>query len=131
CRLNRHIREAPSNPGVPSRRSSQSTCRRRRRRRIPSSKCGRLLRSGNPEDPVAAPCAACPSIPFQEEEMRARALLCFVCCIAFAAPAQEREVTLDRGEASAPGLEVAGVRLSGFFVGSANYNSRIQMVPEF
>ena len=63
--------------------------------------------------------------------MRARALLCFVCCIAFAAPAQEREVTLDRGEASAPGLEVAGVRLSGFFVGSANYNSRIQMVPEF
>jgi len=51
--------------------------------------------------------------------MRARALLCFVCCIALAASAQEREVALDRGEASGPGLEVAGFRLSGFFVGSA------------
>ena len=30
-----------------------------------------------------------------------------------------------------PKPEVAGVRISGFFVGSANYNSRIQMVPEF
>src|SRR5256885_5526521 len=63
--------------------------------------------------------------------MRVRALLYLVCCIALAASAQEREVALDRGEASAPGLEVAGFRLSGFFVGSANYNSRIQMVPEF
>src|SRR5438067_11554536 len=63
--------------------------------------------------------------------MRARALPCFMCCIALAASAQEREVALDRGEASGPGLEVAGFRLSGFFVGSANYNSRIQMVPEF
>lgn len=34
----------------------------------------------------------------------------------------EREVALP---------ELAGVRLSGFFIGSANYNSRIQMVPEF
>ena len=63
--------------------------------------------------------------------MRARALPCFVCCIALAASAQKREVALDRGEASGPGLEVAGFGLSGFFVGSANYNSRIQMVPEF
>jgi hypothetical protein len=63
--------------------------------------------------------------------MRALAPLCFVCCNALAASAQEREVVLDRGEASGPGLEVAGFRLSGFFVGSANYNSRIQMVPEF
>src|SRR5213595_3888042 len=30
-----------------------------------------------------------------------------------------------------PKPEVAGVRISGFFVGSANYNSHIQMVPEF
>ena len=37
-------------------------------------------------------------------------------------PPPEREVALP---------EVAGVRFSGFFVGSANYNSRIQMVPEF
>jgi putative OmpL-like beta-barrel porin-2 len=36
--------------------------------------------------------------------------------------AEEREVLLP---------EVAGVRISGFVVGSANYNSRIQMVPEF
>ena len=63
--------------------------------------------------------------------MRARALLCFACCTALAALAQEREIALDRGEPSAPGLEVAGFRFSGFFVGSANYNSRIQMVPEF
>ena len=37
-------------------------------------------------------------------------------------PPPEREVALP---------EVAGVRFSGFFVGSANYNSRIQMVPDF
>jgi Putative beta-barrel porin-2, OmpL-like. bbp2 len=37
-------------------------------------------------------------------------------------PSEEREVLLP---------ETGGVRFSGFFVGSANYNSRIQMVPEF
>src|SRR5256886_9230467 len=30
-----------------------------------------------------------------------------------------------------PKPEISGVRISGFFVGSANYNSHIQMVPEF
>ena len=30
-----------------------------------------------------------------------------------------------------PKPEIGGVRISGFFVGSANYNSHIQMVPEF
>jgi len=39
-----------------------------------------------------------------------------------AAGGEEREILLP---------EPAGVRLSGFFVGSANYNSRIQLVPEF
>src|SRR5438105_10684473 len=44
--------------------------------------------------------------------------------------AQEREVSLDREDASLPSA-LAGLRFSGFFVGSANYNSHIQMVPEF
>ncbi|MGZ6124077.1 MAG: outer membrane beta-barrel protein, partial [Myxococcales bacterium] len=35
---------------------------------------------------------------------------------------EEREILLP---------EAGGVRLSGFFVGAVNYNSRIQMVPEF
>jgi hypothetical protein len=47
----------------------------------------------------------------------------------------EREITLE-GEhpferLGLPAPEIAGVRLSGFFVGSAAYNSHIQMVPEF
>src|SRR5438105_7462210 len=52
---------------------------------------------------------------------------CFVSCGAIA---QEREVSLDREDASLPSA-LAGLRISGFFVGSANYNSHIQMVPEF
>ena len=47
-----------------------------------------------------------------------------------AASAQEREIPLDAVEKPAS-FEVAGVRISGFFVGSANYNSHIQLVPEF
>jgi hypothetical protein len=47
----------------------------------------------------------------------------------------EREIILEREHPfEAIGLykpEVAGFRISGFFVGSANYNSHIQMVPEF
>ncbi|HYV66257.1 MAG TPA: outer membrane beta-barrel protein [Myxococcales bacterium] len=43
--------------------------------------------------------------------------------------AQEREISL--GDERPASFEVAGVRISGFFVGSANYNSHIQMVPEF
>ena len=47
----------------------------------------------------------------------------------------EQEIRLDRDHIfetfGLPRPEVGGVRLSGFFVGSANYNSRIQMVPEF
>src|SRR5213082_4168541 len=53
-----------------------------------------------------------------------------ICFISSGVVAQEREVSLDREEASMPSA-LAGVRFSGFFVGSANYNSHIQMVPEF
>jgi hypothetical protein len=69
--------------------------------------------------------------------MRVRASAAFalaflsICVVPLAALAQEREVSLEDPGALRPGLEAAGVRLSGFFVGSANYNSRIQMVPEF
>jgi hypothetical protein len=50
-------------------------------------------------------------------------------------PAGEREITLE-GEhplerLGLPKPELGGVRLSGFFVGSASYNSHIMMVPEF
>jgi len=64
--------------------------------------------------------------------MRTRAcpFLLPICFIASGAIAQEREISLDREEASMPSAP-AGFRLSGFFVGSANYNSHIQMVPEF
>jgi len=37
-------------------------------------------------------------------------------------PVSEREIALP---------DLGGLRISGFFVGSGNYNSRIQMVPEF
>ena len=53
-----------------------------------------------------------------------------ICFVSFGAIAQEREVSLDREDASLPSA-LAGLRISGFFVGSANYNSHIQMVPEF
>jgi hypothetical protein len=47
----------------------------------------------------------------------------------------EREITLEREHPfevlGLPKPEIGGVRFSGFFVGSANYNSHIQMVPEF
>jgi putative OmpL-like beta-barrel porin-2 len=47
----------------------------------------------------------------------------------------EREIQLEREHPletlGLPRPEVGGVRFSGFFVGSANYNSHIQMVPEF
>ena len=47
----------------------------------------------------------------------------------------EREIILEREHPlevlGLPKPEIGGVRISGFFVGSANYNSRIQMVPEF
>jgi hypothetical protein len=49
--------------------------------------------------------------------------------------AGEREIMLGREHPleilGLPKPEVAGARISGFFVGSANYNSHIQMVPEF
>jgi len=67
--------------------------------------------------------------------MRVRAPVALPLLLAsLAASAQEREVALDAEDPGAlhgPAFEAAGVRLSGFFVGSANYNSRIQMVPEF
>jgi putative OmpL-like beta-barrel porin-2 len=47
----------------------------------------------------------------------------------------EREIRLEREHPlevfGLPKPEIGGLRLSGFFVGSANYNSVIQMVPEF
>lgn len=47
----------------------------------------------------------------------------------------EREVMMERGHPfdiiGLPKPEVASLRLAGFFVGSFNYNNRIQMVPEF
>jgi hypothetical protein len=47
----------------------------------------------------------------------------------------EREIQLEREHPletlGLPKPELGGVRISGFFVGSANYNSHIQMVPEF
>src|SRR5437867_4374788 len=47
----------------------------------------------------------------------------------------EREINLEREHPlevlGLPKPELGGVRFSGFFVGSANYNSHIQMVPEF
>ena len=52
------------------------------------------------------------------------------------APARpgEREISLEREHPfellGLPKPEIGGVRFSGFFVGSANYNSRIQIVPK-
>jgi hypothetical protein len=47
----------------------------------------------------------------------------------------EREIELGREHIfetlGVPKPEVAGVRISGFFAGSASYNSHVQMVPEF
>ena len=47
----------------------------------------------------------------------------------------EREITLDREHpfevVGLPKPELGGFRFSGFFVGSASYNSHIQLVPEF
>src|SRR2546430_12760015 len=47
----------------------------------------------------------------------------------------ESEIQLEREHPletlGLPKPEVGGVRISGFFVGSANYNSHIHMVPEF
>src|SRR2546425_11486667 len=47
----------------------------------------------------------------------------------------EREVLLERSHPleviGLPKPEVGTLRLSGFFVGSFNYDNRIQMVPEF
>jgi|SRR5438270_8236791 len=61
--------------------------------------------------------------------MRVRVLPMLVvgCCLSIPALAQDREISLDRGTE----LQALGLRISGFFVGSYNYNSRIQMVPEF
>jgi hypothetical protein len=46
----------------------------------------------------------------------------------------EREIRMERDHPfevfGLPKPEIATLRLTGFFVGSANYNSRIQMVPE-
>jgi hypothetical protein len=47
----------------------------------------------------------------------------------------EQEVSLERGSlleaVGLPRPELAGTRFRGFFVGSFNYNSHVQMVPEF
>jgi putative OmpL-like beta-barrel porin-2 len=50
-------------------------------------------------------------------------------------PPGEREIELGRSHpfeiVGLPKPEYGGLRLAGFFVGSFNYNNRIQMVPEF
>jgi hypothetical protein len=50
-------------------------------------------------------------------------------------PPGEREISLERAHPfetfGLPRPEVSGFRFSGFFSGSASYNSHIQMVPEF
>lgn len=50
-------------------------------------------------------------------------------------PPTEREIQLEREHPfeaiGLPKPEVGGFKLSGFFVGSASYNSHIQIVPEF
>ncbi|HEU5319283.1 MAG TPA: outer membrane beta-barrel protein [Methylomirabilota bacterium] len=49
----------------------------------------------------------------------------------------EKEIKLDGGKEhifetiGLPKPEIAGTKISGFFVGSANYNSHVQLVPEF
>ena len=51
------------------------------------------------------------------------------------APPEEREIQLEREHPlevmGLPTPEAGGFRLSGFFVGSASYNSHIQIIPEF
>lgn len=61
--------------------------------------------------------------------MRGRAAV-WLCLVSFAAFSQDREIAVG-GESPSAAFDVAGLRLSGFFVGSANYNSHVQMVPEF
>src|SRR3989442_6532909 len=65
--------------------------------------------------------------------MRVRVLVALpsLFIVSLAASGQEREVRLEAPGALRGSFEAAGVRISGFFVGSANYNSRIQLVPEF
>ncbi len=52
-----------------------------------------------------------------------------------AAPSGEREIPLEKGTlleaAGLPKLEVAGIRITGFGIASFNYNSHLQLVPEF
>ena len=65
--------------------------------------------------------------------MRARALFALLSSsVLFALPSASHGA--EPIESEMPGIPLpggSGLRLSGFFVGSANYNSRIQMVPEF
>src|SRR5256884_6481546 len=65
--------------------------------------------------------------------MRVRVLVALpsLFIVSLVASGQEREVRLEAPGALRGSFEAAGVRLSGFFVGSSNFTSRIQMVPEF
>jgi len=56
-------------------------------------------------------------------------LLCWGSLGALAQPSEEPMPSAEEREVLLP--EAGGLRISGFFVGSANYNARIQMVPEF
>jgi hypothetical protein len=64
--------------------------------------------------------------------MRARAfVVVFLVALSGSSRARPDPPTQAEGEREISLPEVNGVRLSGFFIGSGNYNSQIQMVPEF
>ena len=68
--------------------------------------------------------------------MRVRARLALPLAMSLtslSASGQDREVPMGSEDTGAYGavLGATGVRVSGFFVGSANYNSHVQLVPEF
>ena len=81
-----------------------------------------------PPVPAPAPVATSPPAPMPAVSTQA---------VAHPAPPPpgEREIQLEREHPlevlGLPRPELGGVRFSGFFLGSANYNSAIQMVPEF
>jgi hypothetical protein len=75
-----------------------------------------------PAPPVAAPAVTPPAAPVAQAP-------------AVAPRPGEREILVERSHPleviGLPKPEIGTLRLSGFFVGSFNYNTRIQMVPEF
>jgi len=89
----------------------------------------------SPEQPKSAQQPASPEQPTKADLIPVRQGPVGMIVPAVAPAPGEREVTLEREHPfETLGLgkpELGGVRFSGFFVGSANFNSHIQMVPEF